>query len=195
MESFSLIQGTWFIDIFQVFLSKKQSLKLVPLFISIPVSHELCIRTASLVLSKKDSEAVGRNDHFIESPIPSTEPVLFWQVVANKVCGYHVNVLRTWWIRIFLLVGTWITTSWRNYPKEFLITIKSCTCCKYNYFFVCKTKLQGLGLLAEKYCVYPFLKYIHACSLNSVARCESILNQKVKTSLKCNSNCYWKRPC
>ena len=106
MESFSLIQGTWFIDIFQVFLSKKQSLKLVPLFISIPVSHELCIHTASLVLGKKVSEAVGRNDHFIESPIPSTEAVLFLQVVANKVSGYHVNVLRTWTIRIFLLVGT-----------------------------------------------------------------------------------------
>ena len=94
------------IDIFQTFLRKKQSLKLVPLFISNPVPDELCIHTASLVLRKKDSEAVGRNDYFIKSPIPSTEAVLFLKVLANKVCGYHINLLRTWTILIFLLVGT-----------------------------------------------------------------------------------------
>ena len=75
------------------------------------MSDELCIHTASLVLSKKDSEAVGRNDYFIESLIPSTEAVLFLNVLANKVCGYHVNLVLKNLDHPHFLVGRYLSNN------------------------------------------------------------------------------------
>ena len=84
--------------------SKKAELTVKRAIMSFSVSNKFCVLTVSLVLSNK--EAVGSNDCLLTHSSHKLTRPYFVTVLANKVCGYHVNLLRTWTIRIFMLVGT-----------------------------------------------------------------------------------------
>ena len=100
-----------------------------------------CLRTAllSMVVSYKESrDAMDRL--WVENHSQNV-----------KTAGSQWVNNEGLWTAYFdlLLIGTWITTSWKTCLQEFLITIQNCGGCKCNSSLLCITNYHW------SYCVCP----------------------------------------